>query len=113
MTEGMNRKEALDAALELYLQAKRTKNAADDALKQRAEKLMELVRLEEGGVYENGNGVRAKYTPESTNLRFDYKGYLKAHPDAKEGYMVESTRKASVRVTEPKADETDEWGWEK
>ena len=100
----------IDACVGRYLECKGRLDAAKEELDGIKAELIELVG--EGGAHETPEGVKVKVTPPSVNERFDWKSYLKDHPDAQRGYMVESRRAASVRVTEPKAEKLDEYGWD-
>lgn len=88
---------------DMYQKAK----AAMDNIKSKLESL-----IGEGGSYESPNGVKVKVTPASVSKRFDWKSYIKDHPEAQAEYMVDTMRKTTVRVTIPKKEELDEWGWE-
>ncbi len=87
---------------EIYSKAK----AEMDAIKTQLEML-----VGEGGSYQSLDGAKVKVTPASTSKRFDWKKYIKDHPEAQDGYMVKTMRKASVRITAPKIERLDEYGW--
>ena len=99
----------IDELIEEYLKLddKYQKAKADmDVIKTQLEML-----VGEGGSYEGLDGAKVKVTPASTSKRFDWKRYIKDHPEAQDGYMVKTTRKASVRITAPKIERLDEYGW--
>lgn len=101
----------INAEVARYLDLKQAADEAKQAFEEQKEKLMQIVKSV-GGAHETPDGVKCKYTPESVNERFDWKNYLKNNPQARDGYMVKSVRKESLRVTEPKAEDLDEYGWE-
>lgn len=101
----------IDEMVAQYLDCKRRLNAVKDEMEGLTARLMAMTK-DAGGSHETPGGVKVKYTPATVNERFDWKAYLKDHPGASSGYMVASPRKESLRVTEPKAAATDEWGWE-
>ena len=100
----------IDELIEEYIRLDEMYQEAKKAIEEIKSQMEEIVG--EGGSYESSFGVRVKVTPASTTKRFDWKKYIKDHPEAQSGYMVDMTRKAIVRVTVPKQDKTDEYGWE-
>ena len=99
----------IDELIVEYLKLDDAYQKAKAAIDEIKEQLEELVG--EGGAYESADGVKVKVTPASTSKRFDWKSYIKDHPEAQSGYMVDTTRKASVRITAPKTEQLDEYGW--
>lgn len=101
---------AIDELIEEYLKLDDEYQHAKAAIDEIKSQLEQLVG--EGGAYESPDGVKVKVTPSSVSKRFDWKRYIKDHPEAQTDYMVKTTRKASVRITSPKTEKTDEYGWE-
>lgn len=100
----------IDDIVGCYLDCKHKIDDMNKILDGYRDALVELIG--EGGAHTTPNGVKVKITPPSVTKRFDWKKYIGDHPEVKSGYMVDVKRKGMVRVTEPKKEDLDEFGWE-